>query len=82
MLVAAKEINILKSRIAEQLQVEEIFQKQKKEAQQNYNSIHQSIQSPDWATKEKAIKDVQAAKSHLAQFQNHTSTNNKLFPVS
>ena len=72
MLVAEEELNILKSRITEQWQVEDLFQKQKREAQQSYNSIHQSIQSLDLATKEKAIKDVQSAKSHLAQFQNHT----------
>ena len=72
LLVAEEEINILKSKIAEQVQVEELFQKQKREAQQNYDSIYQAIQSPDLATKEKAIKEVQAAKSHLAQFQNHT----------
>ena len=71
-LVAEEEINILKSKIAEQLQAEAIFQIQKKEAQQNYDSIYRSIQSADLATKERAIKDVQSAKNHLFQFQHHT----------
>jgi hypothetical protein len=72
MLIAEEEINILKSRIEEQRQTEQLFQKQKREAQRQYDSIYQAIQSPDLATKEKAMKDVQSAKTHLAQFQNHT----------
>ena len=66
MLVAEEEINMLKSKMTEQRQMESSFQKQKREAQRVYDSIYQSIQSPDLATKEKAMKDVQSAKSHLA----------------
>ena len=45
-LIAEEEINIVKSKIAEQRQVEESFQKQKREARHIYDSIYQSIQSP------------------------------------
>ena len=45
-LIADEEINIVKSKIAEQRQVEESFQKQKREARNIYDSIYQSIQSP------------------------------------
>jgi inner membrane protein len=71
-MVAEEEMNILQSKIADQLQAEEMFQTQKREARHIYDSIYQSLQSPDLATKEKAIKDLQSAKSHLAQYQNHT----------
>lgn len=70
MLIAEKEMNILQSKIAEQLQQEQIFQSQKGEAQRNYDSIHQLIQSVDLAKRE-SDERCTISKKALGSVQNH-----------